>query len=43
MANESKKLTKKEKKRLFWTRLACIALAALMVGGVVYSALIFFV
>ncbi len=41
MSNENKKLSKREKNKLLWTRIFCGILAFLMVGGMAYYSIMF--
>lgn len=41
MSNENKTLTKREKKKLFWTRMLCAILAVMMVAGIAYTSIFF--
>lgn len=41
MANESKTLSKREKRKLFWTRMICGILAFMMVAGIAYYSVFF--
>ena len=41
MANENKTLTKREKRKLFWTRVVCSILAIMMVAGIAYTSIFF--
>lgn len=41
MANQNKQLSKREKRRLFWTRTLCGILAFLMIAGIAYYSVFF--
>lgn len=41
MANENKPLSKREKRKLFWTRMVCGILAFMMVAGIAYYSVFF--
>lgn len=41
MANENKTLSKREKRRLFWTKVLCGILAFMMVAGIAYTSIFF--
>ncbi len=41
MSNENKKISKREKKRIFWVRAVCSVLALLMIGGMAYYSIAF--